>query len=134
MVIINNGDLWNMAPPKFKFWKSLDPKVFQDCERGYLNVAVFSGKKDPTADVIQIRVTGLKNEQWETIGSIHLYKDKIEYIELPDTPPPVQKQESKDTSDHPSEEKQESKDTLDHPSEEENMGSSLEKEYTECKI
>jgi len=118
-----------MAPPKFNFWETLDPKVFQNYERTYLSVAVFSGKKDPTADVIRIKVTGLRNEQWETIGEIALYRDKIEYRKLPPQIQPVQKKESVDAPDFPS--KQES---IDSPSEIENIESISEQSNNDDSI
>jgi hypothetical protein len=56
----------------------------------YLNVSVWPGKTDPTADQLTIRVRHLSGEQWETVGRIALYRTKEgEYRQLPDRPLPV---------------------------------------------
>lgn len=87
-----------MAPPRHKFGISLDPESLQNFERFYLSIAVFSGRKDPNADVIQIQISGLKNENWETVGRIGIYRDGQEYRELPPIKPPEPKQETIDIS------------------------------------
>lgn len=82
-----------MAPPKYSFRASIDPESFQDFERFFLNVAIFSGKKDPNADVIQIQISGLRNDNWETVSRIGVYRDEQGYRELPPLKPPAPKQE-----------------------------------------
>jgi hypothetical protein len=72
-----------MAPPRDKFFTSIDPQAFQNVERIYLNTAIWPGTKDPTADVIQIQITGLKNGNWEEIGRLALYRNQQGYSELP---------------------------------------------------
>ena len=56
----------------------------------YLNVSVWPGKTDPTADQLTIQVRHLSGEQWETIARIALYRTREgEYRQLPERPPPV---------------------------------------------
>ncbi len=83
-----------MSPPQDKFFIPLDTESFQNIERAYLNVAIWPGTKDPTADVIQIRLSGLKNEEWIEIGRISLYKDGQGYRKLPPRKQPEQQQET----------------------------------------
>ena len=83
-----------MAPPRDKFFTSLDPEAFQNVERIYLNMAIWPGTKDPNADVMQIRVTGLKNGNWEEIGRISIYKDQQGYRELPPRVPPEKQEDT----------------------------------------
>jgi hypothetical protein len=68
--------------------------TFHNVERGYLNVAIWPGTKDPTADVIQIRLSGLKNEEWIELGRLSLYKDDQGYRKLPPRQQPEQQQET----------------------------------------
>ena len=84
-----------MAPPREKFGLSIDKESLQDFERYYLSVAVFSGKKDPNADVLQIRLSGVRNEKWEEIGRISLYREQQGYRQMPGLPrPSTQTQQS----------------------------------------
>lgn len=66
-----------------KFRLSLNPELFQNFERYYLSIAIWPGIKDPNADILKIQFTGLKNNNWEQIGEINLYKDKQGYKNLP---------------------------------------------------
>ncbi|WP_455367505.1 hypothetical protein [[Eubacterium] cellulosolvens] len=81
-----------MAPPKERFGLSIDSQLMQGFERYYLSVAIFSGVKDPSADVFQIRLSGVKNEKWEEIGRVNLYRDQQGYRQFPSIPISAQKQ------------------------------------------
>lgn len=96
-----------MAPPREKFFIPIDAESFQNVDRVYLNVGIWPGTKDPTADVIQVRISGLKNDSWEEIGRISIYRDGQGYRELPPRQPPEQRQEpisKKESTDTPTEE------------------------------
>jgi hypothetical protein len=82
-----------MAPPRYKFGTTLDPESLKNFEMLYFSSAIFSGVKDPNADVIQIQISGAKNDTWETLERITLYREGKEYREIPQRQP-VQKQES----------------------------------------
>ena len=105
-----------MAPPRDKFFIPLDIESLQNVERSYLNVAIWPGTKDPKADVIQIRLSALKNEEWIELGTISLYRDEQGYRKLPPRQQVEQKQEtiddlSKKVQEHFDIFEEESKDT-----------------------
>ena len=58
----------------------------------FLNVGVFPTKKDPTAEVISVRITRMPREtggDWETVARIALYRSpEGDYSQLPDRPKP----------------------------------------------
>ena len=82
-----------MAPPRYRFGTTLNPESLKDYDILYFSSAIFSGVKDPNADVIQIQINGAKNDAWETLARITLYREGKEYSEIPQRQP-VQKQES----------------------------------------
>ena len=83
-----------MAPPIFKCGKTIDLETLKNFERLYIGSAVFAVKKDPNAEVIRFRISGVKDENWEEIARISLYRDGEGYREIPVTPLPTQKQEA----------------------------------------
>lgn len=60
----------NMTPPsqpKVKFYTRIS-------EQDYLNLAVWPGKADPSAEVITIQLRRNEGENWETIGRLAVYR------------------------------------------------------------
>ena len=54
-----------------------------------LSVAIFPTKKDPKAEVISVQVQQYKDEKWETIGKIAVYRSpEGNYSRLPDREKP----------------------------------------------
>ena len=88
-----------MSQPRDKFKLAIDPEAIQGIERIFLNVAIWPGTKDPSADVIRVSVDGLKNDNWETVDRISIYRDQQGYRELPRRPwPPTQEQDNIESS------------------------------------
>jgi hypothetical protein len=53
----------------------------------YLQIAVWPGKSDPTAEVVNAQVRHLSGDVWETLGKLALYRSKDgSYTQLPDRP------------------------------------------------
>ena len=51
----------------------------------FLNLNIWSGKKDPEAEVITVQVRRLVGEQWETVGRLAAYRTKQgDYSQLPE--------------------------------------------------
>jgi hypothetical protein len=56
-------------------------------EGDFLNVTVWPGKSDPTAEVIVTQIRRQKEGQWETIARLALYRtSEGSYNELPERP------------------------------------------------
>jgi hypothetical protein len=54
----------------------------------FLSLAVWSGKSDPSAEVLTIQVRGLKDEIWETVGRLAVYRTSDgKYSMLPERSP-----------------------------------------------
>jgi len=54
----------------------------------YLQVAVWPGKSDPAAEVLNVQVRHLSGDKWATTARIALYRAKDgSYTQLPDRPP-----------------------------------------------
>ncbi len=54
-------------------------------EKDYLNVTVWAGKADPTAEVIVTQIRRNNQENWETIGRLAIYRSKDgSYSKLPE--------------------------------------------------
>jgi hypothetical protein len=88
-----------MSYPRDKFKLVIEPEAFQGMERIYLNIAIWPGTKDPSADVIRVSVDGLKNGEWGEVEKISIYRDDQGYRELPKRPfPPSQKQNKIESS------------------------------------
>ena len=74
-----------LPPPKASFRLRLS-------EEEFLSVGVFATKKDPTAEVISVRVSRVPRapgEDWEVVGKIALYRSpEGDYSQLPDRQKP----------------------------------------------
>jgi len=61
-------------------------------EEEFLSVGIFPTKKDPTAEVISVRVSRMPKapgDDWETVGRIALYRSpEGDYSQLPDREKP----------------------------------------------
>ena len=58
----------------------------------YLQVAVWPGKSDPSAEVVSVQLRHLSGDEWATVGKLALYRAKDgSYTQLPErsTPPPL---------------------------------------------
>ncbi|KON28236.1 hypothetical protein AC481_02465 [miscellaneous Crenarchaeota group archaeon SMTZ-80] len=88
-----------MSHPRDKFKLAIDLEAIQSLERIFLNVAIWPGTKDPSADVIRVSVDGLKDDDWKVVGKISIYRDQQGYRELPRQPwPPPQEQDKIESS------------------------------------
>ena len=62
----------------------------------YLQIAVWPGKSDPAAEVVNVQVRHMSGEQWETLGKLAVYRAKDgSYTQLPDRPPITSKTPAK---------------------------------------
>jgi len=53
----------------------------------FLNLTVWSGRKDPDAEVITVQVRRLVGDQWETVGKLAAYRTSDgNYSQLPERP------------------------------------------------
>ena len=56
----------------------------------YLQVAVWAGKTDPAAEVLNVQIRHMSEGEWMTAGKIAVYRAKDgSYTQLPDRPPTV---------------------------------------------
>ena len=63
----------------------------------YLQIAVWAGKTDPTAEVVNVQVRHMSDGEWMTTGRLAVYRAKDgSYTQLPDRPPPSSKASSKE--------------------------------------
>jgi len=70
----------------------------------YLTLAVWAGKKDPTAEVLTIQIRQSAGNSWETIGRLALYRTGDgNYSQLPERQPVREPQEQKTTDNIPDE-------------------------------
>jgi len=54
-------------------------------EQDYLNLTVWSGKADPSAEVVVAQVRRNEGEKWETVGRLAAYRAADgSYSQLPD--------------------------------------------------
>ncbi len=54
-------------------------------EQDYLNIAVWSGKTDPAAEVITFQLRRNEGENWETVGRLAVYRASDgSYSKLPE--------------------------------------------------
>lgn len=74
--------------PKFKFSNRL-------LNGDYLSLAVWPGKKDPTAEVLTIQIRRQEEDDWVTTGRLAIYRtsDGI-YSKLPERRPQTRTQET----------------------------------------
>jgi hypothetical protein len=51
----------------------------------FLTLTVWPGKKDPTAEVIQVQIRHLSGDSWETVGRLAAYRTADgNYSQLPE--------------------------------------------------
>ncbi len=51
----------------------------------FLSLTVWSGKKDPTAEVITVQISRLIGDQWQTVGRLAAYRTADgNYSQLPE--------------------------------------------------
>lgn len=54
----------------------------------YLQIAVWAGKTDPAAEVLNVQVRHMSDGEWMTAGKLAVYRAKDgSYTQLPDKPP-----------------------------------------------
>ena len=54
-------------------------------EKDYLNIAVWPGKSDPSAEVITFQLRRNEGENWETVGRLAVYRASDgSYVKLPE--------------------------------------------------
>ncbi|RJS86641.1 hypothetical protein CW704_05130 [Candidatus Bathyarchaeota archaeon] len=54
-------------------------------DRDFLGITIWQGKTDPTAEIIVAQVRRRKDDDWETIGRLALYRTRDgTYSKLPD--------------------------------------------------
>ena len=54
----------------------------------FLNLTVWPGKKDPTAEVITVQIRRLVSDQWQTVGKLAAYRTPDgKYSHLPERTP-----------------------------------------------
>jgi hypothetical protein len=66
------------SQPKARFYTRIS-------ENDYLNIAVWPGKSDPSAEVISIQLRRRDGENWETVGRLAVYRAADgSYSQLPE--------------------------------------------------
>jgi len=66
------------SQPKAKFYKRIS-------ENEYLNLAIWQGKSDPSAEVISVQLSRRNEDGWETAGQFAVYRTSDgNYSQLPD--------------------------------------------------
>jgi len=70
----------------------------------YLTLAVWPGKKDPTAEVLTIQIRHSTGDSWETAGRLALYRTGDgNYSQLPERQPARETQEQRTSGNIPDE-------------------------------
>jgi len=55
----------------------------------YLQVAIWAGRTDPAAEVLNVQIRHMSEGEWTTAGKIAIYRAKDgSYTQLPDRPAP----------------------------------------------
>lgn len=71
-------DLSSRSHPKGRFSTRLD-------EQNFLNLAVWPGKTDPSAEVIVVQLRRKIGDDWETVGRLAVYRSSDgTYSKLPE--------------------------------------------------
>ena len=71
-------DLSSRSQPKARFSTRLD-------EQDFLNLAVWPGKTDPTAEIIVVQLRRRTGDDWETVGRLAVYRSSDgTYSKLPE--------------------------------------------------
>ena len=60
-------ELNSTSQPKARFYTRLS-------EQDYLGITVWSGKTDPTAEVIVVQLRRRDGDNWETVGRLAVYR------------------------------------------------------------
>ncbi|MCW3981100.1 MAG: hypothetical protein NWF11_06455 [Candidatus Bathyarchaeota archaeon] len=64
--------------PKGRFSSRID-------ERDYLNVTVWAGKTDPSAEIIVVQIRRREGDNWETVARLAVYRSSDgSYSQLPE--------------------------------------------------
>jgi hypothetical protein len=72
----------------------------------YLQVAVWPGKSDPSAEVVSVQLRRLSGDEWTTVGRLALYRAKDgSYSQLPERPIPAASKPTSETSGKAGDEK-----------------------------
>jgi hypothetical protein len=72
--------LSSTSQPKARFYTRIN-------EHDFLNLAVWSGKTDPEAEVIVVQIRHREEDNWETVGRLAVYRSSNgKYTELPERP------------------------------------------------
>jgi hypothetical protein len=68
------------SQPKARFYTRIN-------EHDFLNLAVWSGKTDPEAEVIVVQIRHREEDNWETVVRLAVYRSPNgTYSELPERP------------------------------------------------
>ncbi|MEM3608323.1 MAG: hypothetical protein QW238_05620 [Candidatus Bathyarchaeia archaeon] len=63
----------------------------------YLTLAVWPGKRDPTAEVLTIQIRRLEADSWRTIGRLAVYRSSDgNYSQLPERQPLTEAEDSQE--------------------------------------
>jgi len=66
------------SQPKGRFYTRIN-------ENDYLGITIWSGKSDPTAEVIVVQLRRRDGDNWETVGRIAVYRNSDgAYSRLPE--------------------------------------------------
>ncbi len=66
------------AHPKGRFSSRID-------ERDYLNLTVWPGKTDPSAEIVVVQIRRRDGDNWETVARLAVYRSSDgSYSQLPD--------------------------------------------------
>ena len=70
--------LTSTSQPKARFYTRLN-------SGDYLNITIWPGKTDPSAEVIVAQIRRREGDNWETVGSLAIYRSSDgSYNQLPD--------------------------------------------------
>ena len=71
-------ELNSTSKPKTRFYIRLN-------EQDYLGITVWSGKTDPTAEVVVVQLRRRNGDNWETVGRLAVYRmSNGTYSKLPE--------------------------------------------------
>lgn len=66
------------AQPKGRFSSRID-------ERDYLNLTVWAGKTDPSAEIVVVQIRRREGDNWETVARLAVYRASDgSYSQLPE--------------------------------------------------
>lgn len=71
-------NLSSAPQPKGRFSSRID-------ERDYLNLTVWAGKTDPSAEIIVVQIRRREGDNWETVARLAVYRSSDgSYSQLPE--------------------------------------------------